>query len=214
MSIPEVIVARRGSDAPGAPLVVLLHGRGSNEREILSLGEAFDPNVAVAALRGPLEVGPDAYAWFANAGIGRPVAESLRAQLDWFYSWLATESPAGRRSALVGFSGGAAFAAAVALDRPELIAATAVLYGTVPFDAGLATGPGSLAGVELFHAQAENDEVMPATLMERTWTYLTSESGANLVARRTNAGHRITPALLGELGPWVRARVGLDDAVA
>lgn len=52
-------------------------------------------------------------------GIGRPVAESLRATMDAFRGRLDVVAPAGRPVVLVGFSGGAAFAGGLLLDEPS-----------------------------------------------------------------------------------------------
>ena len=110
-------VATAGSADPAAPLVVLLHGRGSHEREIIALAEHLPVGPAYAAVRAPIAEG-GRYAWFANRGIGRPVAESLRATMDWFRQWLDGVAPSGRPVVLIGFSGGAAFAGGLLLDDP------------------------------------------------------------------------------------------------
>jgi phospholipase/carboxylesterase len=104
---------------------------------------------------------------------------------------------------LVGFSGGAAFAGALALDDPARYAGVAVLYGTMPFDAGLPTTRDRLAGLDVFHAQGLDDDVMPRDLMDRTWQYLTNESGSILVAHRRRGGHAIDPAIIGPLDVWI-----------
>lgn len=69
----DPVVVQRGSTAPDAPLVVLLHGRGSNETDIINLADLLPDSLAYAAVRAPIgERG--GYAWFANRGIGRPIA--------------------------------------------------------------------------------------------------------------------------------------------
>ena len=83
---PPVVVAR-GSADPDAPLVVLLHGRGSDEQAIIGLSDLLPAGPAYAAVRAPIAEG-GGYAWFANRGIGRPVAESLDATITWFRRWL------------------------------------------------------------------------------------------------------------------------------
>src|SRR5215213_8082193 len=103
------VVAWHGADDPATPLVVLLHGRGSHEREIIGLAGHLAPGASYAAVRAPIAEG-GGYAWFANRGIGRPVAESLAETMAWFRTWLHATAPAGRPVVLVGFSGGAAFA--------------------------------------------------------------------------------------------------------
>ncbi len=76
-SFSPAVVATYGSTEPTAPLVVLLHGPGSDEREILGLAAHLPTGAAYAAVRAPIAEG-GGYAWFANRGIGRPVADSLR----------------------------------------------------------------------------------------------------------------------------------------
>ena len=85
--LPTPVVATVGSSDPAAPLVVLLHGRGSSERDIVGMADLLPTGPAYAAVRAPLAEG-GGYAWFANRGIGRPVAESLRETMQWFRDWL------------------------------------------------------------------------------------------------------------------------------
>ncbi|XVU29231.1 alpha/beta hydrolase [Actinoplanes sp. CA-054009] len=195
------VVAHAGNSDPSAPLVVLLHGRGSNEQEILPLAGHLPASLAYAAVRAPIAEGAG-YAWFANRGIGRPRPESLRANLDWFRSWLdATQ--AGRQVFLAGFSGGAAFAGGLLLDDPARFAGAAILYGTLPFDAGVPVTPQRLSGVPVFAAQGDHDTVIPRELQDRTWSYLTTESGAVAEARRDPVGHGIAPEALKSLHAWL-----------
>ena len=76
----EPVVATHGAADPSAPLVVLLHGRGSNEQEILSMAPHLPAGATYAAVRAPIAEG-GGFAWFANHGIGRPVAASLEATM-------------------------------------------------------------------------------------------------------------------------------------
>ena len=205
-AFPAPVVATAGSTDPAAPLVVLLHGRGSNERDIAALADHLPSGPAYAAVRAPIAEG-GGYAWFANRGIGRPVAQSLRETMDWFRGWLDTVAPAGRPVVLTGFSGGAAFAGGLLLDDPDRYAGAAVLYGTLPFDAGVPTTPARLAGVPVVVAQGEQDTVIPRELLDRTWTYLLGESGAPTVALRHPGGHGITPDALATVGGWLGERL-------
>jgi phospholipase/carboxylesterase len=204
------VVATYGSTDPTAPLVVLLHGRGSNEREILGLAPHLPAGPAYAAVRAPIAEG-GGYAWFANRGIGRPVAGSLRSTMDWFRTWLDEVAPPGRPVLLVGFSGGAAFAGGLVLDDPARYAGAAVLYGTLPFEAGLATDPGRLANLPVFVAQGDGDHVIPRELLDRTWDYLLSESGAPTVAQRQPGGHQLAGSTVHRLGEWIAHRFAFID---
>ena len=204
-TFPAPVVATYGPADPSAPLVVLLHGRGSHEREILALAAHLPQGPAYAAVRAPIAEG-GGFAWFANRGIGRPVAESLAATLRWFREWLDEVAPAGRPVILVGFSGGAAFAGGLALADPARFAGAAVLYGTLPFEAGVPAETGRLANLPVFLAQGDADRVIPRELLDRTWNYLLGDSGAPTVARRDPGGHGLTRATLHALGSWIAHR--------
>lgn len=205
-SLAAPVVASAGSSDPAAPLVVLLHGRGSSEADIIGLAHHLPVGPAYAAVRAPIPAG-GGYAWFANRGIGRPIAESLQQTMGWFIGWLDEVAPPGRPVILVGFSGGAAFAGGLLLSDPHRFAGAAILYGTLPFDAGVPVTPARLAGVPVFVAQGEADTVIPRDLLDRTWAYLLGESGAPAHARRDPGGHGLTVDTVAELGGWVAERL-------
>ncbi|MFE4454402.1 alpha/beta hydrolase [Streptomyces sp. NPDC056796] len=194
-----VVVTRGDAESP---LVVLLHGRGSHEGDIIGLADALPGSLSYAAVRAPIAEN-GGFAWFANRGIGRPVPQSLRATMDWFREWLDGVAPQGRQVFLVGFSGGAAFAGGLLLDEPARYSGAAVLYGTLPFEAGVPTGAGRLAGVPVFVAHGTHDRVIPRELLDRTWRYLTADSGAVALARLDPVGHGIAPAALDALAAWL-----------
>ncbi|RYP83194.1 serine esterase [Nocardioides guangzhouensis] len=204
--LPVPAVAYAGARDASAPLVVLLHGRGASEVDIVGLAAHLPEGPAYAAVRAPIAEG-GGYAWFANRGIGRPVAESLAETMAWFRAWLEEVATEERPVVLVGFSGGAAFAGGLLLDDPDRFAGAAVLYGTLPFDAGVPVTPGRLAGVRVFVAQGEQDRVIPRELLDRTWDYLHGEADADLTAYRDGGGHGLTAPGLAALRDWLATLV-------
>lgn len=199
-------VALRGATDPASPLVVLLHGRGSREQDIIELASHLPAGPQYAAVRAPIAEG-GGFAWFANRGIGRPIASSLRDTMAWFRAWLDEFAPAGRPVVLVGFSGGAAFAGGLILQDSRRFAGAAILNGTLPFDAELPTDAGRLANLPVFVAQGEDDHVIPRELLDRTWSYLLAESGAPTVAVREPGGHQLTAHVVHELSRWIAQRI-------
>lgn len=197
------VVARLGEPRPDLPLVVLLHGRGSDERAILPLASALPARADHVALRGPLPLDTGGYAWFANRGIGRPVTASLRTELDRFATWLDAEAPPERPVVLVGFSGGGLFASAAALDRPARVRGLAALHCNLPFDAGLDLSPGALAGLPVLVTQGEQDRMIDPGLSARSWDWLSESSGAALTAYRDPGGHELSPGTVRLLATWL-----------
>ena len=194
------------SSGPDAPLVVLLHGRGADERDIATLADRLPVGPAYVALRAPIAEG-GGFAWFANQGIGRPVPASLASSMVWFRTWLDAAAGTNRPVVLVGFSGGAAFAGGLLLQDPQRFAGAAILYGTLPFDAGVPVTASRLAHTPVFVAQGEADQVIPRELLDHTWSYLLTQSGAPVDAHRDPGGHGITPTALHRMASWVDARV-------
>ena len=94
-------------------------------------------------------------------------------------------------------------------------AGAAILYGTLPFDAGVPVTTSRLAHTPVFVAQGESDQVIPRELLDHTWSYLLTQSGAPVDAHRDPGGHGITPTALHRLASWVDARVNyLSDSAA
>lgn len=205
-TFPDPTVVWQRPDDPSHPLVVLLHGRGADEAGIIRLADHLPAGPSYVAVRAPISEGRG-YAWFANRGIGRPVAESLGETMAWFRGWLDPVAPAGRPVVLVGFSGGAAFAGGLVLSDPARFAGAAILYGTLPFDAGVPVEPARLAGMPVFVAQGEADSVIPRELLHRTWAYLLGDAGAPPYARRDPGGHGMTADTVAELGGWLAERL-------
>ena len=143
--------------------------------------------------------------------MGRPYEgemESLPETMDWFRGWLDDVAPAGRPVLLVGFSGGATFAGGVALDDPARLTGLATLYATLPFDAGVPTTSGRLAGLPVLAVQGDVDTVIPVDLQRRFRDYLHGDSGADVTARRSRGGHGLTQDGVDALTAWIDERLG------
>src|SRR2546423_10408291 len=106
---PNLNLAHLARPAPeeGAPGLLLLHGRGADEADLMGLVEALDPRLAVVSARAPLRWGPG-FAWY---GAGAEEAGTMRNSLEELAKFI-TLLPAAygidpRRLYLMGFSQGA-----------------------------------------------------------------------------------------------------------
>jgi phospholipase/carboxylesterase len=208
MTVQTAPVAMRViSDESDGPVVVLFHGRGGDERDMAKLAGLFPPSADCYSVRAPIAEGRG-YAWFANRGIGRPTAESLRDTMSWFRDWLDETFEPNRPILLVGFSGGAAFAGGLLLSDPKRFAGAALLFGTLPFDAEIPTNPAQLFGVPVLLVHGVQDRVIPVDLQSATWTYLLEESGAPVTAHQEPGGHELTNRTAQLVAQWLGERIG------
>src|SRR5512138_3183902 len=110
------------------PLLVLLHGIGADELDLLPVADALDPRLRVVSLRAPYEAEPMGYAWYALDWSATPPAPDLeqaersRALLAAVIPELALRAGADASSTfLLGFSQGAILSLCLALTAPELV---------------------------------------------------------------------------------------------
>lgn len=180
--------------APGSgPVLLMLHGTGSNEHEIARLAAALDPSAAVLAPRGQVSEN-GANRWFRRLSEGvfdvadvAARADSLAGFLRWAIDHYGLES---RRLIAVGFSNGANIALALATRHPGLISQTIAFSGMYPF--GTLDLEKNLAGSKFTLLNGENDPMAPAASVELLVAKLTnSEADVRLEWRA--GGHGITP---------------------
>ncbi len=131
---PVVLWSRPEEDRAGRPLLVLLHGYGANEQDLLSLADMLPEEFVVASLRAPLVSGPG-FTWF-------PLTASIEYSLDavkhaaaYAQDWIDSVRADHPSVTLLGFSMGMALATTLLRQRPDGYAAVVGLSGFV-VDAG------------------------------------------------------------------------------
>lgn len=202
-----IAVWRRPTKAAAyGPLVVILHGRGADEYDLVPVMERLPPTVRAVCLRG-LVGAEGGYTWFENHGVARPVAASLRASVATVREWLDANAPISSGVCyLLGFSAGMMLAGALLLGDPARFGGAILLSGAIAFDSGIATPPQRLAGTPVFYAYGTRDDVIPAPLVTRTQHYLQSRSGADLTQRAYDRGHAICVPEIHDIGAWLGER--------
>jgi phospholipase/carboxylesterase len=205
---PTVVWRRPAKRGASTPLLVLLHGRGADENDLIDLADELPRNFAFASLRGPLALPEGGYRWFEDRGVARPVAKSLQAAVDGVRAWV--DGPAAAeydrtRTFLLGFSAGMMTAGALVLDDPGRFAGAVLLSGAIAVDAVPAT-PGRLDGLPIFAAHGTADTMIPADLVLQTQRYLRERSGAQLTERSYPHDHSISRREIGDIAAWLAER--------
>jgi phospholipase/carboxylesterase len=196
----EPMLARWGTERPTAPLVVVLHGNGTSEHSMIEISPWLPHGpVAYAAVRAPFQDGTG-YSWYLDDS-------DILATCAWLEGWLDTEGDPDRPVLLIGFREGVTVAAALMLSAPHRFAGGVLIYGALPFDAGLPLQRGRLSGMPVFLAHATADPRTPAALLARTGAWLARDSGAPLWTVRVPGGEQLAGEVVGAVGTWLSDRL-------
>jgi phospholipase/carboxylesterase len=165
--------------------VLLLHGSGGDETDLLPIGGAVASGAALLSPLGKVVQG-GLRRFFASPFD----ADEIRARVDELADWLATMPVDARKLYALGYSNGANMAAAMMLLRPGSIAGacllrvrTAVTPDPLP----------NLIGAPVLISAGQHDQVIPASSAEDLARTLTS-AGARVDLAIQNADHDLTPA--------------------
>lgn len=188
-----------------SPLVLLLHGRGADERDLLDIADRMPPRFAFASVRAPVALPEGGYTWFQSRGVAQPIARSLRDSVTAMRDWLEEIGTSDYHGPvlLLGFSAGMMMAGGMLLDDPTSFAGAVLLSGAFAFDTTIAVAPERLAGLPVFYGCGLLDDVIPQDLAARTATYLRERSGARLTAREYPIGHGISNPELADIAAWL-----------
>jgi phospholipase/carboxylesterase len=203
--------------AAGEPegLLLLHHGRGTDERDLLGLADLLDPErrLRVVTPRAPLQLpGSPGYHWYLVPRVGYPDRESFeaaRAALAELHDGLWEESGIGpERTVLGGFSMGAVMSYAMGLgaDRPP-VAGVLAFSGFVPTVEGWKPSLADRIGTRAFVSHGRNDPVIGIEFAERARELL-GEGGLDLTYRESDLGHQIDPTHLREAATWLGEVLG------
>ena len=171
--------------------LLLLHGTGGNERDLIPLGRELDPNAALLSPRGKvLENGMPRF--FRRLAEGVFDLEDLKTRTNELADFVAA---AVRHYKLVpdhivgvGYSNGANIAASMLLLRPEIMRGAILFRAMVPLNPD--TLP-DLSSVRVWIGAGDQDPIVPASETKRL-AELLRHAGADVTIRFATAGHGLT----------------------
>src|SRR4051794_37596279 len=203
--------------AGGEPegLLVLHHGRGTDERDLLGLADLLDPQrrLRVVTPRAPLQLpGSPGYHWYLVPRVGYPDRESFeaaRAALAELHDGVWEESGIGpERTVLAGFSMGAVMSYAMGLgaERPAP-AGILAFSGFVPTGEGWEPSFADRTGTRVFVSHGRNDPVIAVEFAHRA-RELVEAGGLDITYRESELGHQIDPAHMRDAATWMGELLG------
>ena len=197
-----------------APLLIQLHGVGSNERDLFEFAELLDPRFVVVSARAPLIAGPDSFAWFDVRFLpqGNVInVEQLRASRDALVQFIGEATAAyqadPQRVYLLGFSQGGMIGLTLALTHPALVAGVAAMSARLPPQVVPWFAPKEeIAGMPLLMTHGTEDQVIPIRDARETRTLL-ADLPVDLEYHEYEMGHQVTPTSLDVVFAWLTARL-------
>lgn len=210
----EFIVRKPPEATDGSPVLVLLHGRGSDMEDLQGLSRVLPSGGTLVTPQAPFRGAPWGYgpgwAWYRYLGRDHAERESLASSLVALEEFLETidERVGFRVGSLVlgGFSQGGTTSLAFAITRPGRVAAVVVLSGFLPVDDSLGGDPAALAGTPVFWAHGTHDPAVPFSLAEDGRRRLQS-AGIAAETRDYPMGHWVTPEEMEDLKGWLEETV-------
>jgi phospholipase/carboxylesterase len=207
----EHLVFYPSTSASRVPTLVTLHGRGTDEYDLLPIVESLGlTNVLLVSPRAPLRFNSggmmEGFAWYEAGEEGVPKAQTFQPNVELLRRFLKEITEAypvdPERLFLLGFSQGTVMAYAAGLLEPHSFRAIAALSGYVPNRSGLPFKVQQLAHLPIFISHGEFDEIIPLRL-GRESADLLKAAGAAVDYHEYPMGHEVREETLQDLRAWM-----------
>ena len=217
----EVRPAAPGANAPGErpPLLILLHGVGANEQQMMQLAPSFDPRFIVVSVRSPLVLGPNAFGWFdvtftANGPkiVAQEAAAGWKQLAQFIDEAVAAFGADPARVFIAGFSQGGIMALATMLAAPQKLAGAISMSGRLlPEVLPHAAPADALRDKPVLIVHGTADEKLGIQLARWAREQLERFPLA-LTYRELPMGHTITPQSLAVVTTWLSTLLDAGSA--
>jgi phospholipase/carboxylesterase len=183
--------------------MLLLHGTGGSERDLIPLGQELDSNASLLSPRGKvLENGMPRF--FRRLAEGVFDLEDLRKRThelaDFVVSAAERYKIDVKKIVAVGYSNGANIAASVLLLRPEVLSAAILFRAMVPL---IPETQPKLTSVRVWIGAGASDPIVPVSEPKKL-AELLREAEADVTIRFFHSGHELTPDDVDSAREWLR----------
>lgn len=197
------------------PMLLLLHGVGSYEGDLMDLAPYLDGRFFVVSARAPIAIGPGSFAWYhvvfsgddrvvQDPGEGKRSRELILKFIDECVAAYGLDS---NGVYLVGFSQGAIMSLSTALFRPEKVAGVVLMSGrVVPELVDDAAPEERLSNLPFLVVHGTRDEVLPIENGRQIRAKL-EKLPVNLTYHEYDMGHQVTGESLQEVTAWLTERL-------
>ena len=200
-----------GTDA--GPVLVLLHGRGSDERDLLPVGRMLHPDATTVSVRAPFAAAPwgygPGYAWYQFLGGTTPEQESFVAGQDALVAFIdALPKRLGRTGfpiILGGFSQGGTSSLAFTMRNPGRVRGVLVFSGFLADHPSVDVSPDRVRDTPIFWGHGTADGAVPFAAAEAGWAELRAAGAAIEAHAYRGMAHSINEEELRDASAWLRS---------
>ncbi len=153
----DFVFSERPADGNPQGLALVLHGRGADEKDLMTLSGLFSPRVRVLSVRAPYRYGPG-FAWYPLAPDGSPLLDEWGQSVTRLDTWMDQVGGAGLPILLLGFSQGGQMAVATAMKRRARNLLGVVSLSAPPVPKRFSDR--ALEGLPVFWAHGRHDPVV------------------------------------------------------
>ena len=186
---------------PSKVTLLLLHGTGGTEQDLLPLGARVLPGATMLSPRGQVDEHGHAR-FFRRLAEGVFDIPDLRARADALATWTTAQIAARgapSRIVAIGFSNGANIASALMLQHPGLLAGAVLIRAMVPYTP---THSPLLNGTRVLISAGRLDPLIPTPQVTELETILRT-AGADVTLAWQNAGHGLVGGDLAAMTSWL-----------
>lgn len=216
MDSPLIYQLRKPSKMDPArkyPALFVMHGMGSNERDMLGLVDGLEEHFFIFSIRGPLEQGPG-FAFFTIERLGKPhqdVFGQAVANLQEFMEWAVEEySLDPSEMYLMGFSQGAILSMSAALAHKDGIKGVVALSGYIPDFVKDEFCGKPMKNTSLFISHGQQDQVLPYSWSEESKDYFES-AGADVTFKSYPSPHTVSLENYQDFTNWLLAQLNVSN---
>jgi phospholipase/carboxylesterase len=200
---------RQGSDVK-YPTILALHGRGSNEHDLIEFAQYLPGDLLWISPRGTFSLGPDSYEWFQLVQVGKPdptrLANAL-STIDQFIDEVFDHYPVDPyHFYLLGFSQGTVVSLSYILTKPQRVSGVIGQSAYIPLESGLQIDEDGVRNKPILLTHGIQDSMLPVEWARRSRDVLTA-LGADLEYHEFNMGHEVTAQSLDVIVTWMEKQL-------
>lgn len=192
------------------PAILALHGRGSNEEDLIGLAPYLPKELLWVSPRGPHVLGPGSYEWYRVKVIGKPDPEEVASALqtmDKFIDEIMAVYPIDpNKLFLLGFSQGSILSMCYALSHPHRVAGVIAQSGYIPMGMDFETDPTDIKDKPFIVTHGEEDALIPVD-WARDSRDLMQRLGVHLSYYEFNMGHSISADSIAVINEWLEKQI-------